>query len=178
MDVAGLFHVSLRGFLGAALVATGAALLLSIWRGGTKGLIAVGLVLAAALGVTSLTNRPLHGGIGDRSWQPASAAELRSNYRLGVGDLTVDLRDVHLAEGTKRVNASLGVGDLTVLVPDNVEVRVSGRSGAGQVELFGSEYHGVNVEQTARDAGPTDNAPVLVLDTRVGVGHIDVERAP
>lgn len=177
MNATGVVHVSLRGFLGGGLLVTGAALLLSIWRGGTRGLVAVGLVLAMALVMTTLADRPLHGGIGNRAWRPASTSELRRQYRVGIGNMTLDLRDVRLAEGVSHVRASVGIGELRVIAPAGVDVRVTGRAGMGNVELFGEQRDGVSVEQTDTDHASVGTAAgLLELDLRTGIGDVRVDR--
>src|SRR5207253_11134606 len=119
----------------------------SIWRGGAKGLIAIGFLLVIPLAVTTVADRPLNGGVGNRIYHPANISELRHNYRLGIGDLTVDLRDVDIAEGTRQVNASVGLGQVTVIVPHDANVTITGKAGVGEVILLGQRETGGSVEQ-------------------------------
>ena len=174
LDFVGLAHISFRGFLGGALVATGAGLILSIWRGGTRGLVAIGLILVLALGATSIADRPFHGGMGNRTYRPANLSELKSAYRLGIGDLTLDLSRINVSEGTRRVKASVGIGQVTVLVPVDAEVDITGRAGVGDVRLLGVDEDGANVEQSIREHGTSGG--VLRLEVRSGVGQVDVVR--
>jgi len=56
-----------------------------------------------------------------------------------------------------------------------VTVEVDAHAGAGQVTLFGTTTDGRSVhEHTTRRS--TDPARVLVLDARVGLGQVEVQR--
>jgi predicted membrane protein len=77
--------------------------------------------------------------------------------------------------GTTQVKATLGIGDLVVHVPRSVTVQVNGRVSAGEVNLFGSTHDGRPVHETVTSVG-TDPSRVLVLDARVGLGQLEVQR--
>jgi len=143
------------------------------------GLIAFGLIvatiaLASVSAIARATGVPLRGGIGDRTWQPASANELPSAYRLGVGAMTVDLSHLSFTEGERHVVASVGVGRLVVIVPDGEEVTVSARAGAGETTVFGSRDDGLGAR---RLSAPSSSGTHLVIDARAGVGEVEVVRA-
>ncbi|MBX5440719.1 MAG: hypothetical protein IRZ32_04230, partial [Solirubrobacteraceae bacterium] len=125
--------------------------------------------LALALG-------PLRDGVGERLHRPAPLDGLRDEYRLGVGDLRVDLTGVPLPPGTTRTRVDLGVGRAVVTVPADVAVRVDGSATAGEVVAFGRAASGVGVD-TRADA-PGAGGRTLVLDVHVGAGRVQVERAP
>ena len=61
----------------------------------------------------------VRGGVGDRTYRPATDADVRDVYRGGVGDVTVDLsgstQPTSDAPVTTRVDH--GVGDLEVILP-------------------------------------------------------------
>ena len=84
-----------RGFLGAALLVVGLGLVIAAFTGGRTargGLIALGIVLSVALiTVSTLPWNGVRGGVGDRTYRPATAADVRDVYRGGFGDVTVDL---------------------------------------------------------------------------------------
>src|SRR5437868_2270725 len=68
--------------------------------------LATAVVVAFAWFDVSLSD-----GVGDRSYAPATAADVHSAYKLGVGDLNLDLSNVDGAT-TKAVRAKVGIGDL------------------------------------------------------------------
>ncbi len=97
----------------------------------------------------------LDGGIGERDYRPASAAQIRDRYELGMGSLTVDLRDTRLPDGPTNVTLDVGVGEGVVVVPENVCVASRADVGAGSVQIFDRESAGIDVElggHPARDA--------------------------
>jgi phage shock protein PspC (stress-responsive transcriptional regulator) len=162
--------------LALALLVVGGALLVGAWRGRARWLIPLGLILAVALPAAAAVDVPLRGGVGDRSYQPRSVAELRSPYRLAAGDLVVDLTAVDLSGSTRKVVASMGAGELQVVVPEATEVVVDGHVGAGSMVLFGRQTDGMDngrhVVQPGREGGGR-----LVLSARTGFGRLEVRRA-
>ena len=85
--------------------------------GSSRGLlIAIGtlvaLVLVAAAIFAAVFHVQLGHGIGDRSYFVASASELRQTYDLGIGNLTVDMRELELPVGETHVKARVDIGDL------------------------------------------------------------------
>lgn len=89
-------------------------------------LVLAALTTAGAVAVASI------GGIGSTTKRPATAGAVATEYRLGVGSLDIDLRDVTLPAGTTDVRARVGAGSLTVFVPRGVRVE-----SVGATELTG-----------------------------------------
>ena len=73
------------------------------------------------------------GPVGERAFHPTAAGELRDSYRMAIGNLDVDLRDMALPAGTTDVKVVLGIGEARVHVPEGVALRVTGHAGAGEV---------------------------------------------
>ena len=143
-----------------------------------KGLvIALGTVVALILATCAIGAAVFHvdlgNGVGDRSYAVSSARELNHDYKLGVGNLIVDLRDVRFRPGKTQVRARVDVGELRVIVPANVALRVHGDAQLGQVEVLGRTSEGRNVDEKIAQTG----ARVLVLDAHVGLGKVRVSRA-
>jgi len=134
----------------------------------------VALVLIAAAIFASVVHVHLGRGVGDRTYAVASMQDLRHDYRLGVGDLRLDLSNLQLPERTTHVNASVDVGRLTVVLPPNVALQVHGDADYGKVTLLGNSNDGHDVDRTL-DGGK--GARVLALDAHVGAGSLYVERA-
>jgi hypothetical protein len=109
-------------------------------------------------------------GLGDRTYQPATAAEIQPAYKLGVGNLRVDLS--HVSPSTAaRVRAKVGIGELKVIVPTTAAVTVNANAKAGDVYVLRRHDDG-------RDANiQTGTGGGLVIDATVGAGRIDVVRA-
>src|SRR5207237_4136494 len=89
-------------------------------------LITLGALVAAVLVVgaivASIFSVHLGRGVGDRTYTPQSLAGLQRTYRLGVGDLRVDLTNVQFPAGETHVDADVGVGNIEIVVPDDVSV--------------------------------------------------------
>ncbi len=133
----------------------------------------VALLLVGAAIVAATFNVHLGNGVGDRTYVVAGTQDLRSSYKLGVGDMTVDLRDVRLTSPETHVKARVDIGNLRVIVPSNVALRVRGDAQLGQVRILGRSADGRNATASVVQSGKH----VLVLDTHVGVGQVRVVRA-
>lgn len=161
--------------LPAALVLVGVALVVAARSGaGHTGLIATGVVLTVLLVVGSAIDFPVGGGVGEREEHPGSVGELREEFRLGVGQLTIDLTDLSFDDiaTTERVRARVGIGQLVVIVPPQAPVRVVARATLGNVQVFELEDSGFEVERTRAPAAD----PVLDLMLSVGLGQVEVRR--
>jgi hypothetical protein len=141
--------------------------------GRARGLLAVGLVLAAAATAASVTDVSFAGGTGDRAVHPIAATQLHP-YRLGVGELTVNLSDLQLT-GSRTVQARVGVGKITVLVPRDVDVVAVTHVGLGQATAFGRSTEGSQVDETFHRSATGETAKHLRLELRAGIGEINVE---
>jgi phage shock protein PspC (stress-responsive transcriptional regulator) len=122
---------------------------------------------AAVIVAFSWFNVSLSDGVGEHTYQPAAAADVRPSYKLGIGNLRVDLSRVPTPA---RVKASVGIGKLKVIVPRNATVTVDARANAGDVFVFNRHDDGTNASVQMGDGG-------LVVDASVGAGRIDVVRA-
>jgi phage shock protein PspC (stress-responsive transcriptional regulator) len=130
------------------------------------------LVLVAAAIFAAVFHVHLGNGVGERSYVVAGAQDLRRHYKLGVGDMTVDLRNVRLHGGETHVGTRVDVGELHVIVPEDAALRVHGEAQLGRVEVLGQMADGRNVDEKIDQAGKR----VLVLDAHVGVGEVRVTR--
>jgi cell wall-active antibiotic response 4TMS protein YvqF len=168
-----------RAVLPAALIAVGLATVAGSMRGRQHGLMVVGLVLTLVLAVAVGTDWGLGvtlvGGVGDRVEQPATPADLRE-YRLAVGQLTVDLTGLQVPAGTTTVKARVGLGELVVKAPAGVAVRLDGRSGVGEVHGLDREENGLGNHLDVRTGDFDSAGRRLLLELRTGVGEIRVER--
>lgn len=115
----------------AGVVAVLAVILLVLGFTGRRG----GLIATAATILTILLvgvaaadrfNVDVASGIGDAHWRPTAVSAIQQDYRLSMGDATLDLsalpRDQLAGAAT---SANLSMGDLTVIVPQDVPVAVN-----------------------------------------------------
>ncbi|HUG88131.1 MAG TPA: LiaF domain-containing protein [Actinomycetota bacterium] len=162
-----LVDLPIQSAMAAGLILIGIVILV-VGRHG--GLVTLGVILTVMLAFMSLLDVPFEGGVGERTFRPASTADLRQEYRMAIGRLTVDLTSI---EGTtiSDVEISLGIGQVVVILPDEVSVRVEGDAGAGQVKILGSEQNGLGVEHSI-----TENDAVFEVRVAVGLGQVEVRR--
>lgn len=161
-----------------ALILVGVAIVLASRSGARPGgLIAVGIVLTGVMVIGSAIDFPLGGGVGERLERPATVSELRDEYVLGIGQLTVDLTDLSAGAlgADARTRVRVGIGQLVVIVPEELPVLVFARATVGNVRVFEDEEGGFGAE---REAGPglDGRGPVLELVLSVGLGEVEVRR--
>ena len=109
-------------------------------------------------------------GVGERTYEPANAAALRSTYELGVGNLKLDLSNVAPVTQPTHVRAKVGVGELHIIVPQGLPVSVNGHAKAGELSILDRHDDGQDV------AVSTGNNALLVIDANVGAGQVRVTR--
>jgi phage shock protein PspC (stress-responsive transcriptional regulator) len=163
------------GILIAGLViALGVALIGGAFRGGARWLIVPAFVLALPLGVVSAADLDLEGDWGERTFRPATTAEVTDGYRMGVGHMQIDLRRIDFPSGRTELPVELGVGEIEVAVPDGVCVTYDVEVGAGEVRtLDGIDDDGLNLDVTG-DAAVPAGVPELHVDAQVGVGAVRI----
>jgi phage shock protein PspC (stress-responsive transcriptional regulator) len=159
--------------LGAAAVAVGVGVVVgAVNRRRVGALAMLGILLALAAIVAGTIHLHLDDGVGDRTYSPTSTPDLRRDYRLGLGTLSLDLSNLAVEPGLTRIQAHVGVGDLDVVVPRGVRVHVLSHADWGALKVLGREDDGHDVDSVVGNP----NAP-LELDLHVGAGQIEVTRA-
>jgi phage shock protein PspC (stress-responsive transcriptional regulator) len=158
------------------VILAGVALICTAFFGGARWLIVPAVALVLPLGLVAAADLDFRGGIGERSYHPASVAELPDRYELGIGQLHVDLSDLELPPGrTTDLQIDLGMGEALLRVPDGVCVTSDVDIGAGGVDVLNRENAGVDIGYTEASSTP-QRRPVLHVDGEVGVGVLEVVR--
>jgi phage shock protein PspC (stress-responsive transcriptional regulator) len=157
----------------ALVIAAGAALVAAAFVGGARWLILPALAIAVPLAFVSAANINLEGGMGDRSVRPATVSEIKDGYRLGAGELVIDLRNVKLPAGDRRLKVGIGTGHALVLVSDDVCVASTAKVGMGAVAVFNHDGGGIDFDWTDSRRAPA-GTPRLVIDGDVGLGLLEV----
>jgi hypothetical protein len=134
-------------------------------------LFVIGLTAAAIF--VAIFPAHLSHGVGEKTFAPTNVTALERTYRLGIGQLNLDLTNVRLPVGVTRVRARVDYGDLVIVVPGDVAVRAYGKARLGRVDVLGNEDDGRNADERAQAAG----ARVLVVDARVQVGSVRIEHS-
>jgi len=165
------------GTLVAALViGAGVAVVAGAFYKPVRWLILPAVALALSAGTVQAAGIDLDGGVGDREYRPSSITDVRDRYQLGIGELTIDLRDADLPAGDTPLEVDLGMGQAWVIVPDDVCVTTRAQVGMGEVVAFQTDNGGVDVDfDDSRDARPDRSR--LVVDADVGVGSLRIGHA-
>lgn len=159
--------------LAGLLVLAGVALVVGAFAGGARWLIVPALVIAFPLALVAATGLDADGPIGERFHEPATVAEAREGFEIGVGELRVDLTEVDFPAGTTRVPIEVGFGGATVMVPGDVCVGSRVDLGAGYANVLGSEIGGLDIEEAVA-AEPDSSRPLVLIDADVAVGEVRV----
>ena len=171
----GAFDNRVDRALAVTLVVIGAVLVVGSWLGRPRGFLFVGVVLTAALLLTSTLNVSWRGGFGDRLLQP-SIGDVKPTYRLTAGRLHLDLSQLAIRGRRVQINAETSVGQVLIEVPAAARVVAVGSVGLGDVRLFGSDQGGVsqNVRRTVE--GDRADAGTLYVTARAGAGQVQIAR--
>ncbi|WP_276207233.1 PspC domain-containing protein [Nocardia mangyaensis] len=103
--------------------------------------------------------------MGERTWAPASIAELQPSYSMSMGSATLDLREMQLTE-PRAVQLSVNMGEAIVLLPEGMRVNTTCDVRTGDA---------TNCQEGL--TGPdTPDAPVLDLRVVVRMGAVEVTR--
>ena len=172
------FHPDLHHYVALALGVIGLGVVVGAWFGRPAGLVTLGIVLIPVLLLSRLAEA---GGVniismeftsvGNVQHRPGSVEDIRESYELGVGGLTIDLREVDFAGHTVAMATEVGIGEVVVRLPEGVSADVSGHVGMGTLQVGDWDRGGIGVEADLRLEG---SAGTLVLDSEVGIGEIEV----
>jgi len=128
-------------------------------------------ILTAAATVATVFHVDVRSGVGERTYQPALAAGVQREYKLGIGELRLDLAGTRFPVGETRIDAR--VGELNIIIPPDVALRATATAQAGEVEVLGRATEGRNADLSIATPG----LRVLVLDAKVGLGTVHITRA-
>lgn len=162
------------------VLALGAAAVLGALRGRSRArwLAVPAVLLAFPAAVVSAADITLDGGVGNRTYRPTGTESLPKGYHVGLGELTVDLRDLDWSGGRREVlELDVGVGHAIVLVPQSVCVGARTSLAVGEANVFGRRADGVEIEHDVRRTPPA-GSPGLTLDVEMGMGAFEVAHRP
>ena len=145
------------------------------WR--TAAVVAMTAVVLAIVAGGATAAAGAKGGIGERVERPVSVADLEREYRLGFGQLELDLRGLELPRGETRVEATVGVGEIDITIPSDVAVAVTADARWGEVDVLGRETDGRHSRDRYVDPGFDSASRRLVVEAEVrGPGEVSIRR--
>jgi predicted membrane protein len=169
-----LVDLSYGAAIGILLILIGIVIAVTPGRHGPLVLIGI-LVALAGVPALFVDSDLWDEGVGDAREEPASTSDLVP-FEHGVGKLTVDLTADELDLDGAVVEARLGIGDLEVILPADVDVDLDAHVGAGNIDAFGEEENGFDVD--VNGISGTSGSKELDLVAEVGIGNLRVRFAP
>jgi phage shock protein PspC (stress-responsive transcriptional regulator) len=149
----------------------GAMLLVGAFFGRAGGLILIGLLAAVGMAGATADSR-----VEDRTVRtPLTADAVQDTYKIGAGELVLDLTKVTDPENLdgRRLDLRVGAGSIEVILPAALDVEYDAHAGLGDVQVFTDSQDGPGVDMTGTHSGGV-GVPELALDIQVGLGEIDV----
>jgi phage shock protein PspC (stress-responsive transcriptional regulator) len=156
------------GVLGLGMVAG------SFVRGG-RGLIGLGVVLAAVGVLGTAVHIDRWNGIGDTTYRPTSITAVQPAYERSLGDLTLDFTGLGDQTGTITTKVDTTAGNVHVFIPAGAKVVAHCSTTAGSVNCLGDQQDGTNAELTSNQAASTGPGSGLVIDITAQSTAGDVE---
>ncbi len=173
---------------GVVLAVLGSGLVVGAFVRSGRGLIPIALLLGALTWavIAAPIDRWEQDGFGELRVAPTTVSGLQPVYRLGAGDVDIDLRGLDLSvpgggPGVPvRSRIELGAGDIEVRVPADADLTLTGSVGVGQMSYEGQDEDSgfgeeVRVVDDLGEDGVRSGRP-LVLDISSGAGDVEVRR--
>jgi len=161
-------------YLATGIAVVGAGILVGTWWGNGRALIPVGVALTVVL--IAVSQLPVW-RFGEINEAPTNAADVRSSYQMGAGQIRLDLTrvtDLQALDG-ETIHLETGLGQTRVIVPRDLDVTVYAQLNAGDVRVFDREANGADASTQYTD--PDDLDPNLTIDIDGSLGQIEVTRA-
>lgn len=160
----------------ACVLLLGVALVVGAVRGDRRArwLVLPAVLLAFPATVVAAADIDLGGGTGERRYRPTGTEELPREYRLGAGELVVDLRGLDWSGGRQeRLAIDVSVGHALVIVPDEVCVSARSRVTVGHSDVLGRVSDGLDIDQRI-PRSPRPGGAGLSLDATMSAGGFEV----
>ncbi len=176
---------TLQTGLACALAVFGLGIAISAFLGRTgAGSIVLAVLTAGLLAATAALPKNITTHYTHTDWIPATAADVRSQYELGLGTGTLDLSKIDVDKGrTLKIGAEAGAGGLRVIVPKDATVRLHAEVGVGDIVLPDDKGKDLDVapgrekKVTLKPPSGGEDGGTIDLRLEVGVGQAKVTRA-
>lgn len=144
-------------------------LLVGTFWGNGGPLIIIGALVAAVLAASTLLPSSR---IGDNRYEPTASSDVSTTYRLGIGQVDLDLTRIDDPGALlgRTVTIRTGVGQTRIIVPRGLDVAVDAYVRAGDIQIFDRENSGTVTRLDHR----ADAQSHLTLRIIQSVGQIQV----
>jgi phage shock protein PspC (stress-responsive transcriptional regulator) len=162
------------------LLVSGIGLLVGTWWGRARGLIALGLLAAVAIGPAAAIDWASDVDFAfdenPRVIAPRTLADVDGTaLDLGAGEFRYDLTDVDFDGGQATASIDMLAGQLVVVVPRDVTVDLDATVVAGQIRTPGNERSGLGVDVEDVLRGVPENGE-LELSVDMLAGEMEIVR--
>lgn len=126
--------------------------------------VAGAVIIVGLTGIANVTVGSMEepNGVGDVETVVYSESDLQPRYENGVGNLTLDLRELEPLDQDHTVKVDNGIGNVTIKLPTEVPVRLECNNGIGDT----------NCEPGLHNPG---EGHVLTIKVDNGIGKLDIE---
>lgn len=179
LDVADLTQLRWDLALPIALIATGAALVLFSGRGGSGGLVTLGVILSIIVVITSPFRLGFDGAFGEQAEAPRAMDDLEDNYSHVFGSLALDLRELNLPESETDVELSVVFGSIELRLPQDEEigVRIQGSTVFGSTQFPDrTESSGIAADRTYTSPNYSEASRRLDIEVSSVFGSAEITR--
>lgn len=175
LERTGTIDISVTAVLAMATLVIGVSLMLLARRGSHVGLMVMGTIIGLVALLTAVAPfEGFQGGIGDRLVEISFVEEIRPDYNLAMGKLTIDLTETSNLGPSTSLRASVGMGELIVLVPEGTAIRVEGNVAIGELAVLDRSWDGVGVNETFETPGFGQSMERLTLKLQAFIGRVEV----
>ncbi len=126
------------------------------------------------------THASLHDGTGQKQWRPTVAPA--ADYRLAIGQGTLDLRKLAAQQQARAVSITMAAGQVRILAPKTLNLTVDANIRFGVLTIDGQDVNdpngsgGFNFNQTIDPPAGATGAPVTV-QVHLADGNVDIVRS-
>lgn len=163
-------------YFAVPLAVIGLGLVIGSWFGRSRGLIALGIVLALAL-IPATAASNWDGEFGRQSYYRATTpADLPPDpVNIGGGQVTYDLAMLDLKPTDDvALSIEMGAGDLTILVPREADIEVDASLGIGDLIVRTAQSSGVGSKISQTFDGEGTDGGTIELNIDMAAGSVKV----
>ncbi len=99
-----------------------------------------------------------------------------AEYKVGFGDLRIDLSTTSFALGEQYIEASVAFGDLRIILPRVTSVKIRCNCGIGDISLFGERKSGMAISREYADPEFDNKQTRVKILAKCAMGDIHIER--
>ncbi|MBA3308579.1 MAG: hypothetical protein H0U28_00755 [Nocardioidaceae bacterium] len=175
LEETGYADVPLSMYPGTTLGIIAAALVVGAWYGRSRVLIPLGFVASLATIAAGIIGPGPHG---ERTYRPATAAEVRAGYQHGAGQITVHLEDVAHVDRLdgRTIDITASVGEVRLVVPTSIDATVTAHVAGGEIHGTTEVQDFGGGERRAKLIPADDADPDVTIDVELRYGVILVYR--